>query len=204
MAICKYCGRTGIFLTLNQRGLCARCLKNIEEDIKNRVRIVEESAELIKTSNNPSTIKTRSKVIVDHLIFFMQEYQSRGIETTQPDPQTFLKTIIAINKELDDEAPETNSKLGIQINWNLPLNPGGKEPETPEEIREFHLNKWKNNRVTFVRVMTANDSYVCEYCKSMHKKVIPIETAQDGIPHANCTALKGCRCYHQPAKADAS
>lgn len=93
-----------------------------------------------------------------------------------------------------------SSKSGLKIRWNLRLNPGGREPETVEEIRAHHFKKWKNAGIQFVRAMTANDRYVCEHCKSFHRRVIPIDQAINGLVFERCASQGGCRCYYQPAR----
>jgi len=198
MATCKYCGKNGLFLKINNLSHCQQCADFIKDDIKNRVRIVEESLQTISLSKNEVTLKTRSKVLIDNLIFLMNEYQPLGLITTNPDPKTLLMLIIENENDQNIESLSKSPKLQVSVNWDLPLNPGGVEPETPEEINKLHLTNWKRAGVKSVRIYTARDNKVCEYCMSLHGKIISIDQAENGIPAHSCKSPNGCRCYYQP------
>jgi hypothetical protein len=89
MAQCKLCDRSGWFLSLSDNTLCQQCEPFFQLDLRQRGRIILESQEIIKASRNLDTKLSRIKVAMDQLVA-LQEYERRGIETTQPPPSEAL------------------------------------------------------------------------------------------------------------------
>ncbi len=50
MAKCKYCGRSGLMLSVTREGLCKGCAPIVVMDVQQRVRIMKDSLELIEKS----------------------------------------------------------------------------------------------------------------------------------------------------------
>lgn len=50
-----------------------------------------------------------------------------------------------------------------------------------------------------IRVRTAVDDFVCEFCQSMHHAVISLDEARSfAPPFSQCSSDIGCRCYFSP------
>lgn len=98
MAQCKLCDRSGWFLSLSSRALCQRCEPFFQLDFRQRVRIIQDSQEIIKASRNLDTKLSRIKVAIDHLAA-LQEYERRGIETIQPEPSEAIRNYVRRREE---------------------------------------------------------------------------------------------------------
>lgn len=98
MATCKNCGKSGIFLSLNSQGLCNECESFIVPIIKNNVRIINESIELINKSNNYKTKLSRCDLILE-ISRRLLEYEKKNIPIIDPLPSKFISVY---TKKRDD------------------------------------------------------------------------------------------------------
>ena len=78
MPQCKLCGKKGIFLSLSELGLCQACHARDALDVGQKIRINQESAQIINNSKNMKTRLSRLKLILDHLNSFWK-YEEKGI-----------------------------------------------------------------------------------------------------------------------------
>jgi len=93
MAQCKLCDRSGWFLSLSSNALCQRCEPFFQLDLHQRVRIIQDSQEIIKASRNLDTKLSRFQVAIDHLAA-LREYERHGIETVQPEPSEAIRNYV--------------------------------------------------------------------------------------------------------------
>ena len=69
MAVCKLCGKKGFFLKLGQHGLCRDCEIKLLV-IPDRIRLINESIDIVSQSNNAETALSRiqfQKMQVDEI-----------------------------------------------------------------------------------------------------------------------------------------
>jgi len=92
MPTCKWCGKSGFFLSLSNNGLCKYCDVSIVSDFKGRERVMIESTNLINTSKNPETRLRRINVMREHLTALLK-YEAKDITTTVPPPSELLKKL---------------------------------------------------------------------------------------------------------------
>src|SRR3990172_7345958 len=90
MAACKHCGRSGIFLTVTKNGLCSNCDPIVVMDVLQRVRIINDSMKLVKTSKKLDIKLSRSDLLIQHASA-LSKYEERGISTLRPLPSILLK-----------------------------------------------------------------------------------------------------------------
>lgn len=98
MAECKLCDRSGWFLSLSHNALCQRCEPFFQLDFRQRVRIIQDSQEIIKASRNLDTKLSRIQLAIDHLTA-LQKYEQLGIETIQPEPSEAIRNYVRRRKE---------------------------------------------------------------------------------------------------------
>lgn len=55
----------------------------------------------------------------------------------------------------------------------------------------------ENSTSQLVRIRSCNDDHVCDYCKTFHNMVLPVDQVPQ-MPFSKCTCKYGCRCYTQP------
>lgn len=78
MAKCIWCGRKGLFLSVNRDELCERCAFIILNEAKNRIRIINDCGKIIEESHNIKTIISRRDLAFEHLRLLMP-YEEKGI-----------------------------------------------------------------------------------------------------------------------------
>lgn len=79
MAKCKYCGRAGLFLRVDERGVCRECAEEIYPVIQSHTRRVQESLDIMQKSRQPQTVASRRDVILESLEYLESEFESKGI-----------------------------------------------------------------------------------------------------------------------------
>lgn len=92
VAQCKYCGKKGLFLRVNNIGLCDRCNGPVMMSIQSIVRVIDESIDLIETSKNFKTRLSRIDVTIKNHQTLYTEYWCRGIQIFNKNP------LLAINE----------------------------------------------------------------------------------------------------------
>ncbi|HEY4538224.1 MAG TPA: hypothetical protein VIG45_07230 [Erysipelothrix sp.] len=76
MAICKYCKNKKIFMKLTDLKVCESCHPLVQMNISNRIRIIQESVDIIAGSNNNQTIENRLTVIQENLGYLLKLLKS--------------------------------------------------------------------------------------------------------------------------------
>jgi len=81
---CRYCGKSGLFLSVGSDGLCAGCRPVVALDVSQRVRIVNESWKIAQQSKSLSTSLSRCDLAIQHLQHIRDTYERRGIMPMTP------------------------------------------------------------------------------------------------------------------------
>ena len=90
MASCKWCGKSGLFLSLTKNGLCKICDIEIVSDIFQKQMLINDSTQIIQASENVDTIVSRFDFIVD-ILNSLSKYEQKGIPTLNPPPSKALE-----------------------------------------------------------------------------------------------------------------
>lgn len=77
VAKCNLCAKWLLFTS--KFGLCDDCENFVILDLKNRIRIINDSERIIKTSNNPKTRLSRCKLLKEQIEYLL-EYQRKGVD----------------------------------------------------------------------------------------------------------------------------
>lgn len=99
MAECKWCGKKGIFVKVNSDGLCEICANSIYLDIKQNIKIIQESLDIIDKSKNIDTIISRYNLIIERAIS-LKKYEEKEIKTISPKPSELIEKIKRIKENL--------------------------------------------------------------------------------------------------------
>lgn len=92
MATCKWCGKSGIFLTISDLGLCSSCDEGIRNEITLKVERLNESTEIIQQSSKTETIVERFDYIVG-IYESLLRYEKRGVITLKVPPSKTLSEV---------------------------------------------------------------------------------------------------------------
>ena len=77
VAKCNLCGKWLLFPS--KFSLCDDCENFVILDLKNRIRIINDSERIIKTSNNPKTRLSRCKLLKEQIEYLL-EFQRKGVD----------------------------------------------------------------------------------------------------------------------------
>jgi len=78
VAKCNLCGKWLLFPS-TKFGLWDDCENFVILDLKNRIRIINDSERIIKTSNNPKTRLSRCKLLKEQIEYLL-EFQRKGVD----------------------------------------------------------------------------------------------------------------------------
>ena len=98
MPKCKYCGKSGLFLSLSTNGLCGNCNSIVVIDIQNQARIYNDSISLIDKSENIDVVFTRIQ-LVKKILRDLLKYEEKEITTITPVPSYLINVF---EKESDN------------------------------------------------------------------------------------------------------
>jgi hypothetical protein len=90
MPTCKYCGKSGFFLSVNKDGLCNQCLNIVVPVVQNDLRIINDSVKIINKSKNLKTRLSRCDVIIETAERLLNEYENKGIKVIEPKASVFI------------------------------------------------------------------------------------------------------------------
>lgn len=102
MATCKICRRDGLFLSVNQHGLCSTCNTGLAIEAESRLRVLNESVKIIESTKNLATRLSRCNVVIEQAQALIK-YENLGIPVITPPPskiaQTYLDNKLIFVKE---------------------------------------------------------------------------------------------------------
>lgn len=96
MARCKWCNKKGLFLSLNQNGVCESCQTEIESEINKTERLIRYSMKLIESSDKKDLQISRSKDIIENARRLLK-YERKCIPTIDPPPSKIIKEYITMH-----------------------------------------------------------------------------------------------------------
>jgi hypothetical protein len=135
---CIYCGKKGFFLYVNSEGICNNCVYKIEFDVKQRVRIIEDSENIITNSKSFKTKFARIELIISHLKE-LKKYEDLRISTITPAPSEILRKVddrknTIIKNEIESLFDKSTQKSDLASTLASKLSPLTK---AIEQIRDM-------------------------------------------------------------------
>jgi len=169
MGQCIWCGRKGIFVSVDRNNLCRNCQPAIYLDIQQRGRIVEESQKLIEKSENFKTRIHRIGVILEHAQALTQ-YEEKGVSTITPPPSECEKHYIDLKNELTyenitSEIEKIMNKAKIALSAKTKMTEANKavlkiierKKELQDEDKIDNLNKKEKDIKNFMHKTQLNE-----------------------------------------------
>ncbi len=99
MAQCIWCGKKGLFLSIDRNKLCRNCQATISFDFQQRLRIIEDSQKLIEKSKNFNTRIGRIDTLLEH-VQALKKYEDKNITTLTPPPSEIERACLEFRGEL--------------------------------------------------------------------------------------------------------
>jgi hypothetical protein len=95
---CKWCEKSGLFYSINEDGLCNSCRLIIIGGTQSKVRVINDSRDLIEKSKNIETIISRTRIVLGHLKDLII-YEEKGIKILTHPIDKLLKNVAGISNE---------------------------------------------------------------------------------------------------------
>jgi hypothetical protein len=92
MALCKWCTKSGWFLSIDASGLCSQCAKIIKLEVRQRMRIINDSVQIVNNSKNIDTRLSRLNLIYEHLNA-LHKFEQLGVDVVKPPPSIALEQL---------------------------------------------------------------------------------------------------------------
>ena len=92
MATCKFCQKSGWFLSVSPDGLCPACEMPVYQAINSQIRVLQSSVKIAGSTKSLSTMLSRFGVAMDSCRELVP-YERRGIPTTETAPRSLLAMI---------------------------------------------------------------------------------------------------------------
>ena len=109
MARCKWCGRSGLFLSINEISVCNNCWAIISPEFFAGKKIILESLQLVVNSKNLDTKLFRLDLALEWAEKLIK-YENKGISVISPPPSEFLTTLPPERNRIIKEALEFEIK----------------------------------------------------------------------------------------------
>lgn len=98
MATCKWCGKKGLFVSVDRNGLCSSCGPAIMIEAKSRLKVIRESQEIINKSKKLDTVLSRIDTIIENGTALLK-YEKAGINILDPLPSRLIKVAESSKEE---------------------------------------------------------------------------------------------------------
>lgn len=126
MATCKWCGRSGFFLSVTPNGLCGNCNYSVTPDAKKRFQLIDNSIKVVMKSKNLDTKLSRLDFIIEEATYLLK-YENKNIDMFSVNPSVIIKEaqkdkIEVITETLLDEYNKILSKIDVSTSFISKLN----------------------------------------------------------------------------------
>ncbi len=126
MAQCKWCERSGWFLSLSQIGLCKQCHAIVTLEVSQRSRIIDESLKLVRESKKLETRLSRCELVIQH-VNELSKYDRREIPTLQRPLSDILEDCdklreAIIVESLTEETENVMRRVGVAVTVRTKVN----------------------------------------------------------------------------------
>lgn len=126
MGQCRWCNRSGWFLSLSSSGLCNNCSPVVNLEASQRIRIINDSIKILSESRNLDTKLSRLSVLLEHANALLK-YEQRGISISNPPPSHFINKFgnmcdQIIADSLGAETTIASSKAAVAVSTSTKVN----------------------------------------------------------------------------------
>lgn len=102
MALCKWCGRSGRFLSVNQEGLCKRCSSVVGYEISEKVRSLNELLKIFLGDEELKAALSHCDLIINQASF-LTKFEAKGIVTLTTPPSVVVQQYQDLKEKLPRE-----------------------------------------------------------------------------------------------------
>ena len=191
MPECKWCGKRGVFLSVNSAGLCMNCASLISFNVNETLRIVKDSLDIIEKSKKIDTRLSRCDLIIEKVKDLLR-YENKEIKTIDPKPSVFIEKIYSMKnqiifEEINNMINELMKKDNLEISTKSKINEANKILLKIMEFKKLVKNKERieeyENRLRSYINETQLKMYLEEAKKAefLGKKKIALEKYKEAL-----------------------
>ena len=132
MAKCKRCGKGGgLFTRINQYGLCNNCAAVVSIEVNSKLRVIQDSINLVKESKNLDTRLSRADLVIQLASEIVDSFESKGITVMEPSATDLLRRYKdgrdeIIKESLEQEYKKASAKSEVSTTAKTKINPLSK------------------------------------------------------------------------------
>lgn len=131
MAKCKLCGKGGLFTHINQYGLCNNCAAVVSIEVNSKLRVIQDSINLVKESKNLDTRLSRADLVIQLTSEIVDSFESKGITVMEPSATDLLRRYKdgrdeIIKESLEQEYKKASAKSEVSTTAKTKINPLSK------------------------------------------------------------------------------
>lgn len=140
MGTCRWCGKSGWFVSVNKQGLCSGCNTAITLEASQKVRIIQESKDIVMKSKKLDTKLSRLDLMLE-VATDLLKYEDKGIEVIDPPPSEIIRMIQTDQQELvlawaREQVDNILTKANLKPTPKTKINAGTKALEAVAEARQ--------------------------------------------------------------------
>ena len=122
MERCRWCGKAGIFLSINSDGLCKKCEPLVRREIYSSGKIIQDSEKLLENPTDDNITRKQYKLILNKAKEILK-YEQKGIPTYTPLPSEIIKKYVSKHDKLIMESmpKKVNDALKTAQSALMPL-----------------------------------------------------------------------------------
>ena len=102
MRKCKWCGKSGLLLSVSQEGLCKKCESEVRMRIVHSTRVLHENIMLMKQATDPDFCIERGEQAINQLQELLPYYE-KGLLELKPSPQEWVARIYHAERHIIDK-----------------------------------------------------------------------------------------------------
>lgn len=148
MSTCKWCGKSGFFLSVTPNGLCGNCNYPITLNAREKFRLIEDSIKVVMKSRNLDTKLSRLDFIIEQATYLL-EYENKNINMFSTNPSVIIESakkdkVEAVRETLSEDYSNLISKIEIANSFNTKINELNKfllKIQNYKGIQNFEINK---------------------------------------------------------------
>jgi len=168
MSLCKNCGKSGFFLSVDSNGLCKNCAPIVYLAAEQRIRIMNDSVRLVTESKKMKTRLSRCDLILEHAEALLK-YEEKGISVISPPPSKFIEkytemrdliVLEGVNEEVEKslekaEIETSHKKSANEISKALiKIKEGKRELKNPSMLDELE------SKIESIKYKTELNEYI--------------------------------------------
>lgn len=119
---CRWCGKAGIFLSINSDGLCKKCEPLVRKDVYSNGKIIQDAEKLLENSVDDNIAIKQYRLILNKAKEILK-YEQKGIPTYSTLPSEIIKKYVSKHDKLIMESmpKKVNDALKISQSALMPL-----------------------------------------------------------------------------------